>query len=241
MRHTCLRGLSGVALLAASCVLPVWSQEWSPTKPIKIVVPIVGSTNDAIARLVLDAVEEGRSLARIELGERRSCSPLRGGNAAKRRTDGRQIARERRFLITSGVAVEDARLLARAAAATTSFLRRRTVALVSALLRFNGLRVWRLRRRSSLGGRCRLLLSIRLRLIIAAGAGRSKAGAAASLLENLLQVELLLMQFLVEALLLLQILQPLPLIGELIAALEGFNEILDLLAETAPRHRLPHR
>jgi tripartite-type tricarboxylate transporter receptor subunit TctC len=58
MRHTCLRGLSGVALLAASCVLPVWSQEWSPTKPIKIVVPIVGSTNDAIARLVAPKLQE---------------------------------------------------------------------------------------------------------------------------------------------------------------------------------------
>lgn len=35
-----------------------WSQEWSPTKPIKIVVPIVGSTNDAIARLVAPKLQE---------------------------------------------------------------------------------------------------------------------------------------------------------------------------------------
>jgi tripartite-type tricarboxylate transporter receptor subunit TctC len=36
----------------------VWAQEWSPTKPIRLVVPIVGSTNDAIARLVAPKLQE---------------------------------------------------------------------------------------------------------------------------------------------------------------------------------------
>ena len=61
------------------------------------------------------------------------------------------------------------------------------------------------------------------------------------LIDELLDVELLLLHLLVETLLLLQILHPLPFIGELIAALKGFDEILDLLAERMPRRRLPHR
>ena len=29
-----------------------WAQDWKPTKPVKNVVPIVGSTNDVVARLI---------------------------------------------------------------------------------------------------------------------------------------------------------------------------------------------
>jgi len=35
-----------------------FGQEWLPSKPIKIIVPIVGSTNDAIARLVAPRLQE---------------------------------------------------------------------------------------------------------------------------------------------------------------------------------------
>src|SRR6218665_1823805 len=34
------------------------AQDWAPTKPIKIIVPIVGSTNDALARLVAPRLQE---------------------------------------------------------------------------------------------------------------------------------------------------------------------------------------
>lgn len=34
------------------------AQDWSPSKPIKIIVPIVGSTNDALARLVAPKLQE---------------------------------------------------------------------------------------------------------------------------------------------------------------------------------------
>lgn len=47
-------GIAGALWLCAGA----WAQEWSPTKPIKIVVPIVGSTNDAIARLVAPKLQE---------------------------------------------------------------------------------------------------------------------------------------------------------------------------------------
>ena len=34
------------------------AEEWAPTKPIKIVVPIVGSTNDALARLLAPKLQQ---------------------------------------------------------------------------------------------------------------------------------------------------------------------------------------
>ena len=41
------------ATLAACCTFATaQAEEWKPNKPIRIVVPIVGSTNDVLARLV---------------------------------------------------------------------------------------------------------------------------------------------------------------------------------------------
>ena len=40
------------ALLAAVTATAAHAQDWSPTKPVRIIVPIVGSTNDVVARLV---------------------------------------------------------------------------------------------------------------------------------------------------------------------------------------------
>jgi tripartite-type tricarboxylate transporter receptor subunit TctC len=49
------------ATLAACCTFSTaWAEEWKPNKPIRIVVPIVGSTNDLLARLV--APELGAAL-----------------------------------------------------------------------------------------------------------------------------------------------------------------------------------
>jgi tripartite-type tricarboxylate transporter receptor subunit TctC len=52
------------ALLAAAAALVVGApqvasaQEWAPTKPVRIVVPIVGSTNDVLARLVAPELQK---------------------------------------------------------------------------------------------------------------------------------------------------------------------------------------
>jgi tripartite-type tricarboxylate transporter receptor subunit TctC len=51
------RAASGVLALvgAALCALlagPVRAEEWAPSKPVRIVVPMIGSTNDALARLL---------------------------------------------------------------------------------------------------------------------------------------------------------------------------------------------
>jgi tripartite-type tricarboxylate transporter receptor subunit TctC len=37
---------------------PAYAQEWAPSKPVRIVVPIVGSTNDVLARLIAPKLQE---------------------------------------------------------------------------------------------------------------------------------------------------------------------------------------
>ena len=52
---------SKLVLLAVICFganLSVFAQEWSPSKAVKIIVPIVGSTNDVLARIVAPKLSE---------------------------------------------------------------------------------------------------------------------------------------------------------------------------------------
>lgn len=52
---------SGVSLLAAgSLALPTYAAaaDWAPTKTVRIVVPIVGGTNDVVARLVAPELQK---------------------------------------------------------------------------------------------------------------------------------------------------------------------------------------
>ncbi len=64
MPLTCRLSPTRRALLAASAALVVGAphtasaQEWAPTKPVRIVVPIVGSTNDVLARLVAPELQK---------------------------------------------------------------------------------------------------------------------------------------------------------------------------------------
>ena len=48
------RAAPSLAIGFALAVLPLLAvaQEWSPTKPVRIIVPVVGGTNDLVARLV---------------------------------------------------------------------------------------------------------------------------------------------------------------------------------------------
>ena len=48
--------LAAMVLLASAGA--VLAQEWSPSKPVRIVVPIVGSTNDVLARLVAPELQK---------------------------------------------------------------------------------------------------------------------------------------------------------------------------------------
>ncbi len=52
------RGLLALALAAAGMSLPAFAQEWAPAKTVRIVVPIVGGTNDVVARLVAPELQK---------------------------------------------------------------------------------------------------------------------------------------------------------------------------------------
>ncbi|MFM7533988.1 MAG: Bug family tripartite tricarboxylate transporter substrate binding protein, partial [Rubrivivax sp.] len=44
--------------LAGGAPHAAFAQEWAPTKPVRIIVPIVGSTNDVLARLVAPELQK---------------------------------------------------------------------------------------------------------------------------------------------------------------------------------------
>ena len=50
-----LRALAWLGLLAA---LPAAAQDWAPTKTVRIIVPVLGGTNDLVARLVAPRLQE---------------------------------------------------------------------------------------------------------------------------------------------------------------------------------------
>lgn len=51
------RMTAALACAAMFCASSVNAQDWSPTKPVKIIVPIVGSTNDVLARIVAEKLQ----------------------------------------------------------------------------------------------------------------------------------------------------------------------------------------
>jgi tripartite-type tricarboxylate transporter receptor subunit TctC len=53
-----LRGLAALLITHLSFAGMACAQTWSPTKPVRIIVPIVGSTNDVLARLVAPKLQE---------------------------------------------------------------------------------------------------------------------------------------------------------------------------------------
>ena len=55
------RSIIATAVLTALTASTAWSQatsDWRPTKTVRIVVPIVGSTNDVLARLLAPKLQE---------------------------------------------------------------------------------------------------------------------------------------------------------------------------------------
>ena len=54
-RHVAALGLGVLVMTTATSTV---AQEWSPTKPVRIIVPITGSTNDVLARLIAPKLQE---------------------------------------------------------------------------------------------------------------------------------------------------------------------------------------
>lgn len=57
---TYLKRIAAAAVISACTCPGAWAQggEWAPSKPVRIVVPITGSTNDVLARLVAPKLQE---------------------------------------------------------------------------------------------------------------------------------------------------------------------------------------
>jgi len=53
-----IRLFSVLALAAAALAAPAHAEEWAPTRTVRIVVPIVGGTNDVVARLVAPELQK---------------------------------------------------------------------------------------------------------------------------------------------------------------------------------------
>lgn len=58
MKTISLRGLAALLITNLSLAGMACAQTWAPTKPVRIIVPIVGSTNDVLARLVAPKLQE---------------------------------------------------------------------------------------------------------------------------------------------------------------------------------------
>ena len=69
------RAALAVVLVATALCAPAFAAEWAPTKPVHIIVPIQGSTNDVLARLV--APDLGTALGQPVVVENK---PGAGGN-----------------------------------------------------------------------------------------------------------------------------------------------------------------
>ncbi len=80
-----------LAIFAAGAATPSFAQEWAPSKTVRIVVPIVGSTNDVLARMIAPKLQEALGQAFIVDNK-----PGAGGNigadfVAKSATDGHTL------------------------------------------------------------------------------------------------------------------------------------------------------
>jgi tripartite-type tricarboxylate transporter receptor subunit TctC len=58
MSKSFMRGALLALIAALTLVLPAAAQEWTPTKTVRIIVPIVGSTNDVMARIVAPELQK---------------------------------------------------------------------------------------------------------------------------------------------------------------------------------------
>ncbi len=70
---------------------PSWAQEWAPTKQVRIVVPIVGSTNDVMARLIAPELQKALGQTVIVENKGGAGGTLGANDVAKSAPDGHTL------------------------------------------------------------------------------------------------------------------------------------------------------
>ena len=85
------RSLLALAIAATVVGKPALAQEWQPTKTVRIVVPIVGSTNDVLARLVAPELQKALGQAVIVENKGGAGGTIGANEVAKAPPDGHTL------------------------------------------------------------------------------------------------------------------------------------------------------
>ena len=81
----------GAALIGIISSGHVLAQEWAPTKPVRIVVPIVGSTNDVLARLIAPKLQDAIGQAVVVENKPGAGGNIGANEVAKSAPDGHTL------------------------------------------------------------------------------------------------------------------------------------------------------
>ena len=87
-RRLLVLGIAGMGTISS---VNAFAQEWAPTKPVRIVVPIVGSTNDVLARLIAPKLQEALGQAVVVENKPGAGGNIGANEVAKSAPDGHTL------------------------------------------------------------------------------------------------------------------------------------------------------